>query len=214
MNGPFAAWLTLWPYAILMIVLASWALYHFLAPTGWREWVGAGVVQAFIIALYAEMYGFPLTIYFLTSFLPLKIPLVQVSGHLWATLLGYGVEGAEVEMAVGFGFVLLGLMLLVKGWFRIYFMHDRLVTDGIYGVMRHPQYTGIFLDVFGQLVHWPTIPTLALAPLIVLAYVRLAKREEARMVERFGAAYAEYRQRVPMFVSRWHDVSKLVTQSS
>ena len=83
-----------------------------------------------------------------------------------------------------------------------------------YGLVRHPQYTGIFLAVFGQLVHWPTIPTLVLAPIIVIAYVRLAKREEVRLTEQFGARYAEYRHRVPMFFPRWHDVSKLIAQLS
>lgn len=53
----YADWLQLWPYAILTIVIASWALYHFFAPASWREWAGAGLVQAFIIALYAETYG-------------------------------------------------------------------------------------------------------------------------------------------------------------
>ena len=82
MDTGFQHWLELWPYALLMIVVASWALYHFLAPASWREWTGAGLVQAFIIALYAEMYGFPLTIYLLTSALSLDIPLVHSSGHL------------------------------------------------------------------------------------------------------------------------------------
>ena len=83
MTETYANWLQLWPYAILTIVIASWAFYHFLAPASWRDWAGAGLVQAFIIALYAEMYGFPLTIYVLTSFLPIEIPLVHESGHLW-----------------------------------------------------------------------------------------------------------------------------------
>ncbi|VVE21301.1 hypothetical protein PAP18089_04129 [Pandoraea apista] len=45
--------------------------------------------------------------------------------------------------------------------------------------------------------------TLGLAPAIVFAYVRLATRKEARLMERFGRAYADYRERVPMFVPRW-----------
>lgn len=209
MDTGIQSWLELWPYAVLMIVIASWALYHFLAPSSWREWTGAGLVQAFIIALYAEMYGFPLTIYVLTSVLPLEIPLVHHSGHLWATLLGYGKGGAILEMAIGYTFVIMGLMLLVRGWIRIYFAGDRLVADGIYALVRHPQYMGIFLAVFGQLVHWPTIPTLLLAPLIVLAYVHLARREERRMIERFGEPYLDYRKRVPMFFPRWRNIVRL-----
>ena len=195
-------WVDLWPYAILMIVVASWILYHFLAPESWREWAGAGLVQAFIIALYGEMYGFPLTIYVLTSFLQIKIPMIHSSGHLWATLLGYGYNGDEVEMAIGYPLVITGLILIVRGWMRVYFSGGRLVSDGAYGVIRHPQYAGIFLAIFGQLVHWPTIPTLLLAPLIVWAYFRLARREEARLASKYGAEYLEYRRRVPMFVPR------------
>lgn len=136
--------------------------YEFLAPKSWREWRNAGLMQAFIIALYAEMYGFPLTIYFLTSFLGLDIPWLHMKGHLWATLLGFGYLGAFIEMLIGFIFVVLGLILIFKGWSLIYSYQKKniLVTEGIYQYMRHPQYTGIFLIVFGQLIHWPTVPTL------------------------------------------------------
>ena len=202
-------WVDLWPYAILMIVIGSWILYHFLAPAGWRDWAGAGLVQAFIIALYGEMYGFPLTIYILTSVLRIKIPLVHSSGHLWATLLGYGESGDSVEMAIGYPLVAIGLILIVKGWIRVYFSGGRLVTDRVYSVIRHPQYAGIFLAIFGQLVHWPTIPTLVLAPIIVFAYVRLARREEARLIGQFGAAYLDYQRSVPMFIPRWHSIRQL-----
>ncbi len=122
-------WLELWPLALIAIVIASWALYHFLAPRSWRDWAGAGAVQAFIIALYAEMYGFPLTIYVLTSFLHVPIPLVHGSGHLWATLLGYGSAGALVEMILGYAFVVAGLVLLTKGWRAIVHARGRLITD-------------------------------------------------------------------------------------
>src|SRR6266511_3895850 len=213
MDTGFQHWLELWPYALLMIVVASWALYHFLAPATWREWTGAGLVQAFIIALYAEMYGFPLTIYLLTSALSLDIPLVHSSGHLWATLLGYGPVGASVEMAIGSVFIVVGLLLIVKGWVRIYFSDGRLQTGGIYGIIRHPQYSGIFLVIFGQLVHWPTILTLMLAPAIVFAYVRLARREETQLIRQFGDAYRGYKRRVPMFVPRWRDMRRALAFS-
>lgn len=122
-----------------------------------------------IIALYTEMYGFPLTIYVLTSFLGIEIPGVHHGGHLWATLLGYGYTGAMVEMFLGYVFVILGIVMLIEGWRELYRARQagRLATDGLYGVVRHPQYTGVFLALFGQLVHWPTIPTLLLFPFIV-----------------------------------------------
>lgn len=209
----YADWLQFWPFAIFTIVIASWVLYHFLAPASWHEWAGAGLVQAFIIALYAEMYGFPLTIYFLASVLPFEIPLVHYSGHLWATVLGYGLIGAGIEMAIGYTFVLAGLIMIVKGWVKVYFASGELLTDGIYGVVRHPQYMGIFLAIFGQLVHWPTIPTVALAPVIVFAYVHLARREEARLTERFGDAYRAYRKEVPMFFPHWRTARELTARS-
>ncbi|QRM34695.1 isoprenylcysteine carboxylmethyltransferase family protein [Microvirga sp. VF16] len=210
MNTVAESWQGYFPLAIMMIVIASWGLYYFLAPARWREWAGAGLVQAFIIALYAEMYGFPLTIYFLTSILPIDIPLAHPSGHLWATLLGYGPIGQSVEMALGFIFIIAGLIFIARGWTRIYYSGGDLRTDGIYSVVRHPQYTGIFLVIFGQLIHWPTIPTIALSPFIIWAYVHLARKEEAEMVGRFGRSYAEYQRRVPMFLPHWSDVQRAI----
>jgi protein-S-isoprenylcysteine O-methyltransferase Ste14 len=197
-----------WDLVAVLVGVVSWVLYRYVAPQRWREWAGAGLVQAFIIALYAEMYGFPLTIYLLTGFLGLDIPHTAYSGHLWATLLGYGPTGAIIEMMLGGVFILLGIVLLVRGWTAVYHAsrEGRLAQDGPYGVVRHPQYTGIMLAVFGQIVHWPTLITVMLFPLIVLVYVWLARKEERDMIRRFGVAYEEYRRRVPMFLpgrGRW-----------
>lgn len=210
-SGGWGAW---W-LAALMIVISSWVLYRYVAPKGWREWSGAGLIQAFIIALYAEMYGFPVTIYVLTTVFGLKIPWLHPSGHLWATLLGFGYVGDVVEMLIGFAFVFLGISLLIEGWREIYQgqRQNRLAMGRLYSVIRHPQYTGIFLALFGQLIHWPTIPTLALFPFIVWIYVRLARKEERAMAERFGGIYLAYMRQVPMFFPRLGNWRRLVEQS-
>ncbi len=168
---------------------------------------GSGLVQAFIIALYAEMYGFPQTFYLLTGFLGIDLPLTDYSGHLWATLLGYGSTGAMLEMLLGGVFIVVGLVLLIRGWGQVYRagQEDRLATQGVYGLIRHPQYSGIMLAVFGQIVHWPTVITLLLFPAIIYACVHLARREEAALLERFGEAYQAYRLRVPMLFPHRQD---------
>jgi protein-S-isoprenylcysteine O-methyltransferase Ste14 len=201
----------IWWLTIIMVVIASWIIYKYLVPRGFKEWRNAGLIQAFIIALYAEMYGFPLTIYIVTSFLGFDIPLLHMSGHLWSYLFGWGAGMAMVEMLVGYAFVFAGLSLIIKGWRAIYEVRkeENLVTDGIYRYMRHPQYTGIYLVIFGQLIHWPTIPTLVLFPVIVWAYYHLARKEEKVLTDKFGEGYKAYMKGAPMFfpkAGRWREI--------
>ena len=59
-------------------------------------------------------------------------------------------------------------------------------------------------------MHWPTLFSVGLFPVIVLAYVLLARSEERRMVEQFGEAYVAYQRRVPMFIPRWGQWRRLV----
>jgi protein-S-isoprenylcysteine O-methyltransferase Ste14 len=190
-----------WALAVIMIVVVSWFFYRYLAPKNWREWAGAGLVQAFIIALYAEMYGFPLTIYLLVRWFGLDRK--YLNANLWSTLLGIGETGMMISMILGYVLVFIGIGLFAQGWRELYKAHQqkRLATDGLYGIVRHPQYTGLFLGLFGEgIVHWPTLFSVGLFPLIVLAYVLLARKEERRMVEEFGEAYRAYQRRVPMFI--------------
>lgn len=200
--GSFSAHYGHWDLVAVVVGVVSWVMYRYVAPQRWREWAGAGLVQAFIIALYAEMYGFPLTIYLLTGFLGIDIPRTPYSGHLWATLLGYGPPGAIIEMTLGGIFILIGIVLVVRGWGAVYraSREGRMAQEGPYAVVRHPQYMGIMLAVFGQVVHWPTLITVVLFPVIVLAYVRLARKEERDMIHKFGVEYEKYMQRVPMFI--------------
>lgn len=203
-----------WGLAIIVIVLISWFFYRYFAPKNWREWAGAGVVQAFIIALYAEMYGFPLTIYLLVRFFGLDSEYVSAS--LWSTLVGLGETGMFVSMLLGYAIAFFGIGLFIQGWRQVHRARkeDRLVTDGLYAYVRNPQYTGLFIALFGEgVVHWPTLFSVGLFPVIVLVYVWLAYREEAQMIDRFGDAYRTYQQKVPMFIPRWSQWRQLADAS-
>ncbi len=193
----------MWGLAVIVIVITSWLLYRYLAPQSWKEWTRVGVVQAFIIAFYAEMYGFPLTIYFLARYFGLDLNWGD-GGNLWAQL--FGTEVAHiVAMVLGYTIVFSGATLVAEGWRRIHRARrqETLMTDGVYARMRHPQYTGLFIIVFGEgVVHWPTIVSLTAFPIIILAYTLLARKEEAQMLEKFGDEYRQYQQRVPMFIPR------------
>lgn len=203
-----------WIIALFVIVIASWLLYKYLAPKTWREWAGAGLIQAFIIALYAEMYGFPLTIYFLVRFLGLDSG--YLSANLWSTLVGVGETGMMISMIAGYLLLFSGFGIFFQGWRELYRAKEegRLATDGLYGMVRHPQYTGLFIGLFGEgVIHWPTIFSVGLFPVIIVVYVLLARREERKVIEEFGEKYLEYKRQIPAFFPAKGQWKKFIQQS-
>jgi protein-S-isoprenylcysteine O-methyltransferase Ste14 len=203
-----------WGLALIVIVVVSWFFYRYFAPDSWREWVGAGVVQAFIIALYAEMYGFPLTIYLLVRFF--GFDRESASTNLWSTLVGFGETGMLISMLLGYAVALVGIGLFAQGWRQVYRarQNDRLVTDGLYGYVRHPQYTGLFIALFGEgIIHWPTVFSVGLFPFVVVVFAWLARKEERDMVNKFGEDYQLYQQNVPMFLPDWGKWREVVAES-
>lgn len=194
-----------WEGALASIVLVSWFFYRYVAPKDWREWARAGIVQAFVISFYAEMFGFPVTLYLLARLFGLDIRGSYWDGNLWVYLTGVR-EAMYVSMITGYAISALGVLLIVAGWREVYraYKQKRLATGGSYAFMRHPQYTGIFIVLFGEgIVHWPTVFSLMAIPIIVIVYVFLARKEERKMVKEFGDEYLEYRRNVPMFFPRW-----------
>ena len=118
-----------------------------------------------------------------------------------------------ISMLLGYTLAVTGIGIFLQGWRELHRAHQqgRLATDGLYGLVRHPQYTGLFLILFGEgIVHWPTLFSVSLFPIIVLAYSLLARHEERQVIERFGEEYRNYQQRVPRFIPQVSRLAKLI----
>ena len=196
----------LWPLVIINSVVFIFFAFSFAKPQSWRDWRSFGAFSAFIVALFAEMYGFPLTIYLLSGWLQSRYPGVDVfshdAGHLWHTLLGWkGDPHSDPLHILSIVFIGSGFILLSSAWKVLYRAQrtHRLATSGPYAKIRHPQYAAFVLIMFGFLLQWPTILTLLMFPVLVWMYVRLAWREEREAVEEFGDAYIRYVQKTPAF---------------
>jgi len=155
------------------------------------------VYVAFVVALYSEMYGFPLTIYMLSWLSGYRNPLTHVSGHILATVIGENLFFLVIHPLSNL-LIALGMLLVIFGWKKIYGAKNELVSTGLYAYVRHPQYLGFLLMTLGMLIQWTTIPSLLMWPLLVILYIRLAKQEEKEMEAKFGATYREYESKVPM----------------
>ena len=200
----------LWSLVIINSVVFIAFAFSFTRPRTTRDWRSLGAFSAFIVALFAEMYGFPLTIYLLSGWLASQYPEVNVlsheAGHLWHTLLGIKGHAHSDPLHI-FSELLVfgGLILLVSSWNVLYRAQrtQTLAITGPYAWMRHPQYAAFIVIMLGFLLQWPTIPTLLMFPVLVAMYVRLARREEVEVRAEFGEAYARYAAATPAFFPRW-----------
>ena len=188
--------------AVVLIFAAS-----FFHPKTKRDWRAFGGFSAFIVALFVEMYGAPLTIYLLSSVggSVLGLDLTHNGGHLWVELTGWKgdphVSPFHIASYVG---IVGGFWLIAAAWRVLYAAQHTgtLATNGPYARIRHPQYTGFILIMVGFLLQWPTLPTLLMFPALLYFYRRLAIREERDVRAEFGEVWDRYAERTPRFIPR------------
>src|SRR6478609_6071420 len=111
----------LWSLVIVNSAVFILFVYSFFKPQTSRDWRSFGAFSAFIVALFAEMYGFPLTIYLLSGWLASRYPGVDLlshdAGHLWSTL--FGLQGNPhwgVLHLLSNAIVLAGFVLVAAAW--------------------------------------------------------------------------------------------------
>lgn len=199
----------LWALVIINSVVFILFAFSFARPQSRRDWRSFGAFSAFLVALFTEMYGFPLTIYLLSGWLSARFPgidfLSHDAGHLLEMLFGwrgnphFGPFHILSAVFIGGGFI-----LLANAWQVLYQAQRQhaIATTGPYARIRHPQYVGFVLIMFGFLLQWPTLITLVMFPILVTMYARLALREERESLAAFGEAYRQYMARTPRFVPR------------
>lgn len=198
----------LWPLAILNTALFAVFAMSFFQPRTRRDWRAMGAFTAFLVALFIEMYGIPLTVYLLGSWLGSRFPLLtdtHAGGHLWNDLTGWtGDPHVSPFHLVSYVAIGAGFWLISAAWVRLHeaAKEDRLATAGPYARVRHPQYDGFLLVMIGFLLQWPTIPTLVMFPVLAWGYARLARGEEREVSRRFGEQWTAYAAHTPAFLPR------------
>ena len=200
----------LWSLVIINSLVFIIFAFSFAKPQSRRDWRSFGAFSAFLVALFTEMYGFPLTISLLSGWLSSRFPGIDFmshdAGHLLEVMFGWKSNPHLGPFHVLSNvFIVAGFWLLASAWKVLYEaqLAHRLASAGAYARVRHPQYIGFVLIMFGFLLQWPTLVTLVMFPVLVFMYARLARREEADMLAQFGDEYRRYMRAVPAFIPRF-----------
>ncbi|NIP28135.1 DUF1295 domain-containing protein [candidate division KSB1 bacterium] len=204
----------LWTLVIINSAVFIIFAFSFTKPKTKRDWRSFSAFSAFLIALFTEMYGFPLTIYLLSGWLTTNFPdidwLAHDSGHLPEMIFGWQANPHFGPFhIISMILIVAGFLILSSAWKVLYRAQttNQLAVDGPYRVVRHPQYVGFILIMAGFLFQWPTLVTIVMFPTLLFMYVKLARQEEKEALEEFGTAYKTYMQSVPAFFPSWKSAS-------
>ena len=199
----------MWTLVILNSAIFIFFVFSFAKPQTKTDWRTLGAFSAFIVALFTEMYGFPLTIYFLSGWLTENYPDIDFfaheNGHLLHTFFGFEGNAHWDPLHIASNvLIILGFFILSSAWNVLHTAQKskKLAITGWYARCRHPQYVAFILIMFGFLLQWPTIPTLIMFPILVVVYVRLANREEAKVISEFGDEYLRYMSNTPAWLPK------------
>jgi len=199
----------LWALVIINSLIFIIFAFSFTKPKTSRDWRSFGAFSAFVIALFTEMYGFPLTIYVLSGWLSTRFPevdwLAHDSGHLPEMIFGWRGNPHFGPFHIASNIlIVVGFVIIAKAWNVLYRAQrsHRLATAGPYARVRHPQYVGFIVIMLGFLLQWPTLVTLIMFPVLVVTYVVLARSEERDALAEFGEEYRQYMARTPAFIPR------------
>lgn len=197
----------LWPLVLVNIALFIGFLLSFAKPQTKLDWRSFGLFASFIVALFVEMYGFPLTIYFLTSWLgsryPVANPFSHENGHLLGIFFGIKSDHGTVLHLLSNLLIFGGAILIAQGWASVHRCIGMVAAEGPYKYVRHPQYVGFIAVILGFLIQWPTLITFIMAPVLIGRYIYLAKKEESVMLKSCPTEYREYMQKVPAWIPRF-----------
>lgn len=173
----------------------------FSIPLAYRRkinWSEYGLVVAFFVSLFVEMYGVPFTLLFFSNYFHSNIPMAP---HVY-TFSFFGVRlGMNFGMAYGGVIMTIGMLVVVSGWITLYrnIKKTKLVTSGIYAYSRHPQYLGFLMIIIGWCIGWPTIMSIVFTCILTFMYIRVCWKEEKEVSQQIPE-YQNYKQSVPFFV--------------
>ena len=128
-------------------------------------------------------------------------------------MVGYTVSvlGTEISLL----YLLLSLIFLVPAFWlglggvrelglRVSETHRpvEVVSGGVYGLVRHPQYLGGVMGHLGVSLLLSSRDSLLVTPIVVCVVYLICWKEEKELLREFGDEYREYQRRVPMIIPR------------